>query len=97
MESLEEATRAFAEAIGSELSALYPRTKGAGHMFWDDSDSCIFIDFFGDYQLHQKTSISELLLANFEQRFSSYSLRIGFHCSEEVARKLMLNYFSTES
>ena len=96
MEPLEEATRAFANAISSELSALCPRTQGAGYMFWDDRDSCVFIDFFGDYQLSQKTLISELLFANFEQKNSSYSLRIGFHDTEEAARNLMLNYFSEE-
>jgi len=65
-------------------------------MFWDDGDHCIFVEFFGTYQNGDRARISSALIKEYEELCLPYSLRIGFHKTEEVARKTMMEWLDSQ-
>jgi hypothetical protein len=92
MEKLEVATRQLGEAFGKRWHEI-PGKNGTGFMFWDDRDHCIYADFFGSYEGDDKVRIASSLVATSEELLHPYSLRIGFHKTEMVARKAMMKWF----
>jgi hypothetical protein len=96
MDQLERATRRLAEEFGEKWNELNPGTNGAGFMFWDDFDHCIYADFFGVSGRDIKARIASALITSNEDLDIRYSLRIGFHETEEVASKTMMEWFGAE-
>ncbi len=96
MEKLEMATRQLGKAFEEKWHEMNPGKNGAGFMFWDDCDHCIYADFFGSYERDDKARIATTLIITNDELCLPYSLRIGFHETEVVARKLMMEWFGAE-
>ncbi len=65
-------------------------------MLWDDDDYCIFADFFGDYETADKIKLAIVMLETYQASGIPYSLRIGFHKTEEAARITMMELYDAE-
>ncbi|MCB1235835.1 MAG: hypothetical protein KDM91_12270, partial [Verrucomicrobiae bacterium] len=90
MNELERAIRQLGEAFGEKWNEMNPGTNGTGFMFWDDRDHCIYADFFGLDERADKARIASTLITTNEELRIPYSLRVGFHESEKVARRTMM-------
>ncbi len=64
-------------------------------MFWN-CDHCIYADFFGPYERENKERIASMLITTNDELRFTYSLRIGFHETEMVARKTMIEWCGAE-
>ena len=65
-------------------------------MFWDDDDHCIYVDFFGPYKTEDKERIASVLITTNDELQFPYSVRIGFHETEKVARKTMTEWVGAQ-
>lgn len=96
MDKLEMATGQLAEAFEEKRKQSRVGRNGTGYMFWDDCDHCIYADFFGPYESGDKARSAATLITAYEELGLPYSLRIGFHETEKVARKTMMEWFGVE-
>jgi hypothetical protein len=88
MDELEMAARQLGADFGEKWKEM-PGRNGTGFMVWDDCEHCIYVDFFGSYQGTDKARITTTLIMTNDEHGFPYSLRIGFHETEEDARKTM--------
>ena len=72
---------------------LIPGIKGNGLMVWDDEAHCIFLDFFGEFSPGERLRATTAALETYDGLRLPYSLRVGFHQSEEIARQTMEGWF----
>ena len=96
MDKLEMATRQLGKAFEPKWATLNPGGRGVAFMFWDDCDHCIYADFFGTYEVGDKARIATALIATHDELGLPHSLRTGFHETEAVARKSMIERFGEE-
>lgn len=92
---------AAARRLGDEFTPLWDtmiskRRRGTGWMVWDDLECCIVFDFFGHYDPIDKISLSGLLIMTHHRLELPYGLRIGFHETENDAKRLMLAMLGCE-
>ncbi len=96
MDKLEKATRQLGEVFREKWKEIDSGRNGTGYMFWDDRDHCIYVEFFGDYERSDKAKMVSTLINTNEDLCFPYSLRIGFHETEMVARKTMMEWFRAD-
>lgn len=96
MDKLEIATRELGAAF-SEMWKELPGKNGTGFMFWGDFDHCIYADFFGAYERDEKERLASILVIINDELRLPYSLRIGFHETENAARTTMMALFGAEN
>jgi len=96
MDKIEIATRQLGSTFSEKWKELHSGKNGTGFMFWDDCDHSIYADFFGDYESDRKVTIVSTLIITNDELGLPYSLRIGFHETENVARKTMMELFNAE-
>lgn len=96
MDKLEKATRKLGTVFDEKWTEINPGTDGSGYMFWDDHDHCIYADFFGLDEKADKAKMASTLIRTSEELGIPYSLRVGFHRSEKVARLTMMEWFGAK-
>lgn len=94
MPPIEVDARRFGDSLPAEL---VPGRSGNGWMIWDDDSQCIFLDFFGTFEPGERSRAAKRALEIYEGLRLPYSLRIGFHPSEAIARRTMLDWMATAS
>ena len=87
--------RQFGADFGKKWNEM-PGRNGTGFMIWDDCDHCIYVDFFGSYEGDDKARIASTLITTNDELHFRYSLRVGFHETEKIARKTMMELLGTE-
>jgi hypothetical protein len=93
MTEIEADTRRFGALLPRDL---LPGRKGSGWMIWDDEDHCIFLDFFGGFEPTEKSKAATAVLEIYYGLRLPYSFRVGFHESEEVARRTMMDWIGVD-
>jgi hypothetical protein len=94
MTEIEADTRRFGASLPNDL---IPGRLGNGWMVWDDEDHCIFLDFFGEFEPSEKSRVATTVLELYFGLRLPYSLRVGFHQSEEVARRTMVDWIGVDN
>jgi hypothetical protein len=94
MTEIEADTRRFGALLPRDLT---PGRRGSGWMIWDDEDHCIFLDFFGKYEAHERLKAATAVLEIYYGLRLPYSIRVGFHESEEVARQTMMDWIGADN
>lgn len=93
MNEIESMTRQLGDAFGPKWLGAATHKTGEGFMLWDDDDHCIFAEFYGNYDAGDKIKLSATLIEAHQSLCISYSLRIGFHPTEEVAQRTMMGWW----
>ena len=83
----------FGEVFGLRWSEVSPRRKGTGYMLWEDEESCLYVDAFGELAVSEKSVIASAALDTHSTLNLPCSFRIGFHRSEKEARATMDAWF----
>jgi hypothetical protein len=90
MSEIEADTRRFGDSLPNDLT---PGGLGNGWMVWDDDDHCIYLDFFGEFGPAERSRAASVALETYHGLQLPHSLRIGFHPSEEIARRTLDEWF----
>lgn len=96
MTDLEAATRRLGDEFMPHWDVFPKRSRGTGWMIWDDLECCTVFDFFGEFDRIDKVSLSGLLIMTHHLLEIPYGLRIGFHDTENHAKRLMLAMLGCE-
>lgn len=88
MSEIESDARRFGASLPKGLT---PGRSGTGWMVWGDNEHCIFLDFFGEFDPRERSRATAAALEVYCRLGMPHSIRVGFHQSEEVARRAMLN------
>jgi hypothetical protein len=97
MTELESATRRLGKEFIPQWGTMISKRKnGTGWMVWDDLECCIVFDFFGYFDPSDKVKLSEMLIIIHHRLELPYGLRIGFHQTENDAKRLMLAMLGCE-
>jgi hypothetical protein len=93
MPQIEVDARRFGDLLPTDL---VPGRSGNGWMIWDDDSQVISIDFFGAFEPGEKSRAATRALEIYDGLRLPFSLRIGFHPSEEIARRTMLDWMDVD-
>ena len=93
MTEIEADTRRFGALLPRDL---IPGRMGNGWMIWSDEDHCIFLDIFGEFEPNQRLRAVTTVLEIYYALRLPYSLRVGFHESEQIARLTMMDWIGVD-
>jgi hypothetical protein len=93
MSEIEADIRRFGPLLPHDL---FPSRKGSGFMIWSYDDHCVFLDFFGEFDPTERSKAATVVLEIYYGLRLPYSLRVGFHESEEVARRTMMDWIGVD-
>ena len=94
LSKIEADTRRFGASLPLDI---IPGRSGSGWMVWDDEVRCIFLDFFGEFEPSERSRAATTALDVYHGLRLPYSLRVGFHQSEDVARQTMMDWLGFDN
>ncbi len=99
MDAVDTAVRRLGEEFSLKWNERRPGLHwgiGSGWMAWHDADGCMIFDFYGKIDAADRVTLAGWLIMAQDKLGISFALRIGFHETEEDAKRLMYALFVGE-